>query len=106
MSAQLERGEVVWANDPFKGERPWVIISNGDQPFNEHIVVALTTTDREAAYPITEDDMAEGELPQESYASPWVVDRKLESEITGHCGTLTDGSVDEIVHELEAYILP
>ena len=46
----FERGDVVYGDDPFKGEedaRPWLILSNHeDRPFHGEQYIALTLTSK------------------------------------------------------------
>ena len=66
MSSQ--RGDVVWAPDPFKtGEnpRPWLILNNDSHPFGdeEYMTVTLTTTPHDEGVPLDDADWVEVGCP-------------------------------------------
>jgi mRNA-degrading endonuclease toxin of MazEF toxin-antitoxin module len=74
VSDRYEQGAVVVASDPFGGgdTRPYLVVSNTTHPFGdeENVAVVITTTEREEAIPLA-GEYVEGELPYESFVSPW-----------------------------------
>ena len=68
-----ERGVVVKGPDLFADYdyRPYVCLSDDSHPFSdeEALYAAITTTSRDAAIPITDEDFTTGSLPRESYVN-------------------------------------
>jgi mRNA interferase MazF len=59
------QGSVVLAPSTFNsGIRPYPVVSNANRPFHgdRYTVAVVTSTERSAAVPLTEDDLVEGEL--------------------------------------------
>lgn len=61
MKREIERGEVVLAEDPYKdnsGQRPFVIISDKNYPFYPHgsLAIPVTTQNKSNTVKITEYD--------------------------------------------------
>lgn len=65
------------------GPRPFVVVSNDRRPFypDEYTVMAITTTDRDVALPITDRDILDGRLRYDSYINPWTVTPLQSSDI-------------------------
>lgn len=105
-----ERGDIVWADDPFKdGEdagRPFLVVSNDHHPFvDEQVsVVALTTTPRDAAVPLADDAVTIGGLPRESYVAPWLTFTRDERHIERRLARVEQEFVDAIIDELLTYL--
>ena len=63
------------ASDPFGGgpSRPYLVLSNDRHPFHgeEYVATVVTTTARPAAIELDEETFIRGELPRNSYVSPW-----------------------------------
>lgn len=72
-----ERGDVVKGPDFFGSSlaRPWVCVQDDTHPFEseEGIFVAVTTTRRSKAIPLTDDHFVNGGLPRTSYVNSWTV---------------------------------
>ncbi|SHH50198.1 type II toxin-antitoxin system PemK/MazF family toxin [Halobaculum gomorrense] len=74
----FERGDVVYGDDPFKGEedaRPWLILSNHEgRPFHGEQYIALTLTSKswmDGLINIPEESWLRGGTPDESRVVPW-----------------------------------
>lgn len=104
------RGDVVTAPDPFgRHRRPFVALSDDDHPFanEEAIYVAITTTARSDAIPITAADFLSGGLPIDpSYASPWVLVTLKHADVLDQEGTLSIPTTDRIAGNAAHYINP
>lgn len=102
------QGAIVLAPDPFKesGERPFLIISDDRHPFHgqEYIGVVVTTTERDDAIRLDEEDFIEGSLPRQSYLSPWNPVTLKDWMIDKHIATVSTTTVDYAVSELNQYI--
>lgn len=75
-----ERGDVVYGDDPFKGEedaRPWVIVSNHEgKSFHGEQYIALTLTTKSwmnGLIEIPETAWIRGGTPDKSRIVPWGV---------------------------------
>jgi len=73
----FERGDVVYGDDPFKGEedaRPWLILSNHEgRPFHGEQYIALTLTTKswmDGLIDISEESWLRGGTPDESRIVP------------------------------------
>mgnify|MGYP000462190247 FL=1 len=108
-----DRGEVVWAPDPFRSEgesnpRPWLIISNDSLPYpdEECIGVALTTASHHrGSVRVASDDRVKGDPEGDSYVLPWTVATlKEEVHVVGVQGALRGSFVGDIVGKTVAYI--
>lgn len=104
------RGTIVYAEDPFKrGEagRPWVIVNTPEMPFHgeQYVVLALSTrTWYEERLPITDDDLLEGGLPEDSSVLPWAVSSIDPDDVDRELGRLDERIVDDAVHTLASYL--
>ena len=111
-SPVFERGDVVYGDDPFKGEgaaRPWLVLSNHEgRPFYGEQYIALTLTTKswmDGLIEVPGESWLRGGTPDESRIVPWGVQSidhedidfwqgRLESEIVGE-------AVDTLVEELQ-----
>jgi mRNA-degrading endonuclease toxin of MazEF toxin-antitoxin module len=104
-----DRGTVVIAADPFKagGRRPFVLISNRTHPFQgtEYIAATMTTTERDDAISISDDDWEVGSSPRDSYVSPWAVMTLKDAEIDRRVGRLRASVLRQIAEELYGYVV-
>jgi len=79
-SPVFERGDVVYGNDPFKGDsaaRPWLVLSNhAGRPFHGEQYIALTVTSKswmDGLIDIPEEGWLRGGTPDQSRIVPWGV---------------------------------
>ena len=86
--------------------RPYVILSDSDHPFSseEAIVTVVTTTERVKAIPLPDKKFESGELPRESFVSPWTVTTLKKSDMREKLGRLRDEAMDEVSAEVKSYI--
>ena len=107
MSEAFDRGHVVWHDRLFRGsDRPWLVVSDDSHPFHgeEYLVVGITTTERDNAIEITDEDWSVGGLPKQSYVSPWFITTIKHASIYRGVGELDQSLVSEIVTEASRYI--
>jgi mRNA interferase MazF len=108
----FERGDVVYGDDPFKGEddaRPWLILSNHDErPFHGEQYIALTLTTKswiDDLIDIPEESWLRGGTPDESRIVPWGVQSIDNEDIDFWQGRveseLVDAAVAALVGELQ-----
>ena len=78
----FERGDVVYGDDPFKGEedaRPWLIRSNHEgRPFHGEQYIALTLTSKswmDGLIDVPGESWLRGGIPDESRIVPWESNR-------------------------------
>jgi hypothetical protein len=97
----FERGDVVYGDDPFKGEedaRPWLILSNHEgRPFHGEQYIALTLTSKswmDGLIEIPEESWLRGGTPDESRIVPWGVQSISCEDIDFWQGNLADDIVD------------
>ena len=103
----FERGDVVYGDDPFKGEqaaRPWLVLSNHeDRPFHGEQYIALTLTTRswiDGLIDVPEGSWLRGGTPDESRIAPWGVQSIDREDIDFWQGRLESELVDEAVAAL------
>jgi mRNA-degrading endonuclease toxin of MazEF toxin-antitoxin module len=103
----FERGDVVYGDDPFKGEedaRPWLILSNHEgRPFYGDQYIALTLTSKswmDDLIDIPEKSWVRGGTPDESRIVPWAVQSIDHEDIDFWQGHLIDDLVEETVDAL------
>ncbi|WP_135823178.1 type II toxin-antitoxin system PemK/MazF family toxin [Halostella litorea] len=106
-----QRGDVVWGPDPFKSTenpRPWLILNNDAHPFGEeeYMTVTLTTTPHDATVPIESADWVEGDMPRQSYASPWAVASPKHAAIVRRQGRLQEDFVRTVIETMQTYLDP
>jgi mRNA-degrading endonuclease toxin of MazEF toxin-antitoxin module len=105
---KVSRGDIIVGPDFIGGSnrRPFVVISNENQPFNseECLVVLITTTERDEAIQLTEEKFKEGKLPKESFASPWTITTLKNSAVQEKLGKLDSEAVREISDQVMTYI--
>jgi hypothetical protein len=66
--------------------------------------VAVTTTRRSVAIPLTAEDFASGGLPRESYANPWTILPIRHVDVAGVEGHLLDETMSTIASETAGYL--
>lgn len=102
------QGAIVIAEAPFGNDpkRPYLVLSNDRVPFHgqEYVAAVVTTTARTEAVELTPDRFERGGLPRRSYVSPWSVLTLKDWMITKQPAAVTDATVDEVRHELDAYL--
>jgi len=98
----FERGDVVYGDDPFKGEeaaRPWLVLSNHEgRPFHGEQYIAVTLTSKswmEGLITIPEESWLRGGTPDESRIVPWGVQSIDSEDIDFWQGRLESDIVDE-----------
>ncbi|MBB6647806.1 type II toxin-antitoxin system PemK/MazF family toxin [Halobellus ruber] len=107
----FERGDVVYGDDPFKGEedaRPWLILSNHKgRPFHGEQYIALTLTSKswmDGLIDIPEESWLRGGTPDESRIVPWGVQSIGHEDIDFWqrrlAGELADNAANALVDEL------
>lgn len=107
MSDVFDRGHVVWHDGLSRGsDRPWLVVSDDEHPFHgeEYLVIGITTTDRDDAIELRNDNWTVGGLPGRSYVSPWFVTTIKHASISQGVGELDSSLVDEIVTEATQYL--
>lgn len=106
--AVYDRGAVVKGPDLLADHdhRPYVCCSDGSHPFcdEEALYVAVTTTRRSVAIPLTADDFASGGLPRESYANPWTILPIRHSDVAAIEGRLVTETTATIASEAASYL--
>jgi mRNA-degrading endonuclease toxin of MazEF toxin-antitoxin module len=102
-----ERGTVVKGPDLFAhyDYRPYVRLSDDTHPFSdeEAIYVAITTTRRAVAIPLTDDDFTSGSLPRDSYVNPWTLASIRHADIQQEEGRLVEGTTERIARDTASY---
>ncbi|MEY7850273.1 type II toxin-antitoxin system PemK/MazF family toxin [Natrarchaeobius sp. A-rgal3] len=109
-----ERGDVVWAPDPFKSgggnPRPWLVVSAEKLPYSdeESITVAFTTQSHHpGSFEVPSGAWARGEPRTQSYVLPWsVATLKDETHIVGMQGTVSDEFSGRVAEALLSYLDP
>jgi mRNA-degrading endonuclease toxin of MazEF toxin-antitoxin module len=103
----FERGDVVYGDDPFKGEqdaRPWLIVSNHEgRPFHGDQYIALTLTSKswmDGLIEIAEESWTRGGTPAESRIVPWSVQSIARDDIDFWQGRLDSALVAQAVAAL------
>lgn len=103
----FERGDVVYGDDPFKGEedaRPWLVLSNHEgRPFHGEQYIVLTLTSKawmDGLIDIPEENWIRGGTPAESRIVPWGVQSIDQEDINFWQGRLTGDLVDKSVAAL------
>lgn len=102
------RGAVVKGPDLFAGHdhRPYVRLSDDTHPFSdeEALYAAVTRTRRQAAVPLTNEDVATGSLPRESYVNPWTIASIKHADVQGRHGRLVRTTTETIAQEAARYL--
>lgn len=106
----LETGTAVWHEAPFKPSqadgsppnRPWLIVSNDNHPFqgSEYIVLGMTTNPRSEGIRVQDDDWIGGGTPKTSFISPWFAMTLKHAEITHRIGALHESLVTAAITDL------
>lgn len=107
-----ERGDVVWAPDPFKtgsgNPRPWVVVSADQLPYpgEESIAVAFTTQSHHpGSFAVPSNAWVRGEPRQQSHVLPWTLATlKDDLHIVGRQGTVTDTFTDRVTTATISYL--
>jgi len=105
-----ERGDIVRSADPFKlgtdKQRPWIIISNADHPFDgeQYVATAISTTEYTDSIALDPDIWEVGGVPVESFVSPWAIHSPRTEDMIAWQGRVTDSFVDHVVDQLESYL--
>ena len=103
----FERGDVIYGDDPFKGEeksRPWMILSNHEgRPFHGEQYIALTLTSKswmDGLIDIPEESWIRGGTPAKSRIVPWGIQSIDREDIDFWQGRLESEIVDQAVAAL------
>lgn len=108
MSAVYTRGAVVKGPDLLAEHdyRPYVCVSDDSHPFSdeEALYAAVTTTRREVAIPLEDNDFASGGLPRSSYVNPWTIVSIRHRDIQREAGRLVEETVDKIAAHAAGYL--
>ena len=106
----LGRGTIVWHEAPFKASqsdgsppnRPWLIVSNDNHPFqgSEYIVLGMTTNPRSEGIRVQDDDWVDGGTSKTSFISPWFAMTLKHADISYRIGTLQEPVVTAAVTDL------
>jgi mRNA-degrading endonuclease toxin of MazEF toxin-antitoxin module len=103
----FERGDVVYGDDPFKGEedaRPWLILSNHEgRPFHGDQYIALTLTSRsrmDGLIDIPGESLLHDGMPDECRVVPWGVQSIDHEDVDFWQGRLDSDLVDKAVAAL------
>ncbi len=107
-----DRGEVVWAPDPFKADggnpRPWLVVSREQVPYSEEeaIAVAFTTQSHHpGSFAVPSEAWVRGEPGQGSHVLPWTLATlKDDVHVVGTQGTVTDEFTDRVVAATISYL--
>lgn len=107
-----ERGDVVWAPDPFKTDngnpRPWLVVPGGGLPYpdEESIAVAFTTQPHHAgSFAVPSDAWVRGEPAQQSYILPWTIATlKDYLHVVGQQGSVTDEFAERVMSATISYL--
>lgn len=100
----VDRGDVVWAPDPFKPQtgtpRPWLVIAVDRLPYpqDESIAVAFTTSSHHpGSFRVPSESWALGEPGQRSFVLPWTIATlKNDIHVVGQQGSVTEEFVDSV----------
>lgn len=113
---RLATGDVVWHEAPFKRpqpdgsrpDRPWLIVSNDNHPFQgtEYIVLGMTTNPRAEGLRVHQSDWRDGGTSETSYISPWFAMTLKHADITYRIGAVQDSLVNNAINELSSRLGP
>lgn len=107
MTDTFERGDVVWAPDPFRegtNPRPWLVLVAEGLPYpgEEYVCAALTTSDLSANHEVR---WADGRNPDRtSYCSPWVLATVKHAVVVSPQGQVTETFADRMVDSAQAFL--
>ena len=100
---------MVLASDPFGGgdTRPYLVMSNDTHPFGdeEAVAVVITTTERDRAIPLA-GEYVEGDLPYESFVSPWSPVSLGHGRIDKRVAHVSSEVVSDAADALYGYVTP
>ena len=109
--ADLARGHVVLAPDPFKTDddatRPWVIVNSERHPFDGEQYVAMGMTTRtwhEHRVPLDPDDFRHRSAPRDSSILPHAVTSPTPNLLTDYVCRARDEPLDRAVEQLRSYL--
>lgn len=106
-----ERGDVVWAPDPFKSDggnpRPWLVVAADALPYpdEESITVALTTQSHHpGSFAVPSDAWLRGEPGTQSHVLPWTIATlKDDLHVAGAQGAVTAAFTDRVISAVWSY---
>lgn len=87
------------------GLRPYLVVSNANRPFqgDRYTVAVVTSTERDAAIPITEQGLAAGELKTyPSFVSPWSLHVFPHREITKRVAQVEQVVLEDVSEQIKA----
>lgn len=100
-----ERGDVIWAADPF-GEggagRPWLVVGGSTTPFHGEQFICVAVTSK--GYHDEAVSLQNAGLPRDSYAMPWAVSTIEAEDITRQVGTASEELVSAVAVSLVEYV--
>ena len=107
-----ERGEVVWAPDPFETDggnpRPWLVVSGERVPYSEEesIAIAFTTQSHHlGSFAVPSEAWVRGEPGQGSYVLPWTIATLKDGpHVVGTQGAVTNEFTDRAAAATVSYL--
>lgn len=107
---RYERGDVVWAPDPFRegsNPRPWLVLAADGLPYpgEEYVCAALTTSDLPANHAV-DDAWVSGRNPDRTaYCSPWVVATVKHDAVANPQGAVRAAFTGAMARECRSYLV-
>lgn len=105
------QGSVVVSDDQFNGDgkRPYVILSNGNNPFHgqQYIAIPMTTSDPEDGLAIPESEWVRS-TPDRTpcHVSPWSPVTLQAEDIYKCVGEVSEGIIERIYAQTVQYVTP
>ena len=108
----LDTGTVVWHEAPFKTprpdgsqpDRPWLVVSNDNHPFQgtEYVVLGMTTNPRAQGVQVHGSDWIDGGTTKPSFVSPWFVMTLKHADIGYRIGALEASIARSTIDDLSS----
>lgn len=83
-----------------------LVVNNRTHPFadEQHIAVAVSTSEYGPSIPLTADVWEVGGVPRESFVAPWAVHSPREEDIVAWQGRVEGSFIDNVADELAGYV--
>lgn len=102
------QGSLVLVKNPYaNGLRPVLIVSNSDRPYQgkQYTVAIVTTTERDEAVGLADEDIVEGSLNvYPSFVDPWSLHEFEHGEVDRRVGRVSNDVVRAVADGIYRYV--
>jgi hypothetical protein len=106
-----DHGTIVLIPDVFKNgpPRPMLVLSNSNRPFQgkQYTLAVISSTERDSAVPLEEDDLVKGKLLKyPSYVNCWSLHEVEDGDIMRDVAKISTPKLREVADKAHEFLYP